>query len=132
MTFKLKCNILLLFSYIVGLFFGNLILSPLLKEMAYVTLVGGAFITFPAFLLLVGIFNLFFENIRKYIIFWAVLTPVLVTFLWVIFEVGYFETEYISKAFFERSLVAFTCSSIAALYFYIGYCRINSIFTPNE
>jgi len=113
-------------SYVFGVFVGNLLFLPLTNVLFFASVIGGFILGLP--LLFVAFVTLiaFRRHIESHLFAWCVVAPIIVTVGWIVFEqyvifarqnVG-FERYLAEPVASMRAALAFTCAAIASTKFY--------------
>ncbi len=65
-------------------------------------------------------YALFYAKIQPKIEIYAILSPLIVVPLWLIYEYCFHQSAIGTTAFYDRVKLAFVCSSISAIFFLLG------------
>ncbi|MCC3305968.1 hypothetical protein [Sneathiella sp. HT1-7] len=119
-----KYNLLLFTSYAAGLFGGILLMATFGKflELGYfpIVLLFAVIFSLPLYALANILFSLFYAKIQPKIEIYAILSPLIVVLLWLIYEYCFHQSAIGTTAFYDRVKLAFVCSSISAIFFLLG------------
>ncbi len=119
-----KYNLLLLASYLVGLIGGILFAAEFGVFLGigyfFIVLIFSVFFSIPVFALVNFLFNTFYAKIQPKIEIYAMLSPFVITFLWLIIEFYFHRAAFDSAAFYDRMKLVLVCSSISAFVFLVG------------
>ena len=116
----------LIFAYGAGLIVGNLIYLPYTGGLAFIFIIAGLIVALPFLGIALAVLQIFYRPIRRYILVWCMIAPLLTVITWLGYEWtsdyrvrGYDALAYLQiRNVLERAVLVLTCSSISALVFY--------------
>ncbi len=119
-------NIIILFSFIMGIITGNLIIAPFLTGTAFVFfIIGSFFVAYPILLIILLIIPLIIKKLSENLKIWSLLSIPLIPLFFLIYEFifnyskNFTFLEYVSlKNIQEGAFLAIICTITSVIIFY--------------